>query len=163
MKATIYIPDEKADLYERVRTELGGTISATFVRCMERELELKRATMDRIVVEITDRHTERTSKKAFEGRWIVGTERNPEEYHFDQSIDTVSGGAVYAVAMTKQSRIVVISGPVSGDEPLDTFEVYEDVDDFASAHCDSYPKYPLSLISAVKSELGIDSIEELDI
>ena len=79
-KATIYIPEDKQGIYDQAKTELGDTISATFLRYLERDLWAKRQAMDRIVVEITDTETQRTSRKAFEGRWLVGNERNPEEF-----------------------------------------------------------------------------------
>lgn len=162
MKATIYIPEDKAELYEKAKAELGGTISAAFVRCMERELEIKRATMNRIVVKIWDQEKERGVKKAFEGRWIVGNERFPEEFWFDENKTGISGGGTYAVAVTKQNRIVVASGQKNQD--LNSFEVHEDLEDFTEAEVDNrYPMYPESLIAAVKGEFGVDHIEELDI
>jgi hypothetical protein len=154
MKATVYIPEDKAELYEKAKAELGGTISATFVRCLERELETKRAATDRIVVKIFNRDTERTEKKAFVGRWIV----QDEEHWFDEQTTGVQGGGLYSVAVTKERRIVVVSGPKNDD--FDTFAVHEDLDDLCASSTYSYPE---SLIAAVKNELGIDHIEELDI
>jgi hypothetical protein len=157
MKATIYIPEDKADLYEKARAELGGTISAAFVRCMERELEAKRAATNRIIVEIYDKDSGRYSKKAFEGRWLVGDPRLLEEHVFPEQM----GSALFAVAATRQNRIVVVSG--EAQEDLVSFEVYSDVEDFASANDAGWPRYPESLVAAVKGELGLDHIEELDI
>jgi hypothetical protein len=161
MKATIYIPEDKTELYKRAKSELGGTISAAFVRCMERELEIKHATMNRIVVEISDKNTGRLSKKAFEGRWIVGSANKTETFLFEE-IGGIKGAGSYAVAVTKQNRIVVVSE--NDNDELDGFMVHGDLDDFSSSFIDGqYPLYPESLIAAVKDELGIVHIEEMDI
>ncbi|HLX43599.1 MAG TPA: hypothetical protein VKR43_09205 [Bryobacteraceae bacterium] len=159
MKATVYIPEDKAELYEKAKAELGGTISATFLRCLEQELEMKRAATGRIVVTLYDRKVDRVVKKAFVGRWIIF---EGEENQFDVTTSGFQCRGMYSVAITKERRIVVVSGK-KNDTP-DTFEVYDDLDDFAAAEAmDGDPKYPQGLIAAVKVALGFDHIEELDI
>lgn len=162
MKATVYIPEDKASIYEAAKSELGDTISATFVRCLERELEAKRAQMNRIVVEVTDR-TGRTIKKAFEGRWLI----EDEEHCFTKAEEERWGfqgrarGLMYSVAQTKAGRVVVVSGDFGHE--VDGFEYYDTVEEFGNAEDGGCPRHPVSLIAAVKDCLGLDHVEELDI
>jgi hypothetical protein len=130
-------------------------------------IEIQQAATGRIVVEIREQFTgcpTRTSKKAFEGRWIVGTPDNPE-LHVFKPIGGYIGGERYAVAVTKQNRIVVLSPNVDeSEEARDCFAIYDDLDDFSSANIENqYPRFPESLIAAVKYELGVDHTEEMDI
>jgi len=160
MKATIYIPENKSDLYEKAKTELGDSISATFVRCLERELESKRIQTDRIVVEISG-DEDRITKKAFEGRWLVGGPGGGEKHFYDET-SSIQGGGAYSVALTKRGQIAVCTW--DRYDLIRWFTVHPDYDDF-STHVDQggYPGYPPTLISAVAAELGIDHVEDLDI
>lgn len=162
MKATIYIPENKSEVYEKAKVELGDSISATFVRCLERELASKRLETERIVVQILDKE-ERAIKKAFEGRWIVGAGiRAMEDHSFDQENTGIQGGAAYSVAVTKNGRLVVVAAKSKNDD-LEEFEVYDDFDEFSTSETGNYPRYPASLIAAVADGLDIDHIEDLDI
>src|SRR5262245_19394130 len=113
MKTSIYIPDDKQELFECAKTELGDSISATFLRCLERELEAKRAQFGKLTIDLYDPQTERRTKKVFEGRWLIGREVNREvlegeTYSFDYEATGIQGTAVYAVAQTAKKRIVVV-------------------------------------------------------
>jgi hypothetical protein len=159
MKATIYIPDEKYKLYEDAREKLGDSISATFLRCLERELEQQRQAVGRIVVTVTE--NERSIKKAFEGRWIIGNATSGERFDFseDEIVRHSHGFEGYSVAVTKAGRIVVLQHM----EEQVIFQVFEDYEDFAEAMDDVYPRFPTTLELAVAAELGIDRVEDLDI
>ena len=161
MKATIYIPDAQYKLYEDAREKLGDSISATFLRCLERELEQQRQAVGRIVVTVTE--NERSIKKAFEGRWIIGNETNGERFDFSENdgVSHTGGFEGYSVALTKAGRIVVLQ---HRDQEVNDFEVFEDYEDFAGATLDGgYPRFPTSLELAVAAELDIDRVEDLDI
>lgn len=161
MKTTIYIPDEKSAIYERAKTELGDSISATFVKCLERELEAKSQSTDRIVVELRDENG-RTTRKAFVGRWLVGSAEDSENFWFDKDTEGVSLDGRhqgFSVALTKAGRFAV----VSRGEESDYFEVYDDFARLSGLDSSGYPAYPKTLIRAVASEMGVDVVEELDI
>jgi hypothetical protein len=163
MKATIYIPEDKAAFYEKAKEELGGTISATFVRCIERELEARRLETAKIVVELYDCERDRTTKKAFEGRWLIGDESEGEPHLFDEEKTGIRGGGHYSVALTAKGRIAVLE-----QDPHQTssssFDVFQDFGELKAAELDGrYPKYPDSLVSAVADALGVDHVEHLDI
>lgn len=160
MKATIYIPDDRYHVYEEARQKLGDSISATFLRCLERELEQCKQAVGRIVVTVTE--NEHPIKKAFEGRWIIGNDGNGEMFHFPEGsgIQSVRGFGGYSVAVTKAGRLVVLQHT---DEDA-TFEVFDDYADFAEATLEhGASKFPESLKQAVAAELGVDSVEDLDI
>ena len=109
MKATIYIPDDKYKVYEDARQKLGDSISAIFLRCLERELAQHKQTVGRIVVTINDNGT--PCKKAFEGRWIWGSA--DEGQKVDLLADDKGGHYNvfgYSVAVTKARRVVVLRG-----------------------------------------------------
>jgi hypothetical protein len=164
MKATIYIPDDQSKIYEDAKEKLGDSISKTFLRCLERELENAKLRTGRIVVEIHDVDTGRVSKKAFEGRFIVGDESSPEEFRFSggEGITHSRGHGGYAVASTKANRIVVLE--FDSDNNVTDMSVHDNYDDFAGAQVDGgYPQYPETLIQAVAAELEFDRIEDLDI
>jgi hypothetical protein len=162
MKATIYIPEDKAALYEKAKEELGGTISATFVRCIERELEAHRLEMDKLIVEVYDRERDRSTKKAFNGRWLVGDESEGEPHLFDEAKTGISGGSRYSVALTARGRIAVLE-----EDPIKrmsrSFIVFENFEAFKNAEEGQCPKHPESLVSAVADSLDIDHVEHLDI
>jgi hypothetical protein len=161
MKATIYIPDDQAKIYGDAKEKLGESISKTFLKCLERELESAKLKTGRIVVEISDEKTDRVTKKAFEGRFIVGSPNNPEMFYFDEGTG-VHGGGGYAVAVTKANRLVVLG--FGRDENITGFTVHDDFDEFKNAEIDNrYPMYPETLIQAVAAEVGIEHIEDLDI
>jgi hypothetical protein len=165
LKATIYIPEDQSHIYENAKEKLGESISKTFLKCLERELESVRQKTGRIVVEIRDPKTDRVTKKAFEGRFLIGSEDQGEEFHFGEEDGSIrdAGYSAYAVAITKPpaNRLAVLF--FDRDGCID-FNVYDDFDEFKSAEIDNkYPLYPKSLVSAVASELDIDVIEELDI
>ncbi len=158
MKATIYIPDEKAELYEKAKEQLGGTISATFVRCIERELEAKQLETEKIVVEIAAYDDPgRVTKKAFQGRWIIGDEKQGEQHWFDQEKSGIRGGGTYSVAVTGKGKIVVVTFD-SRTDWADELLVYENFEGLKNAEI-----HPDSLIAAVACGLDIDHIEHLDI
>ena len=166
MKVTIYVPDEKHGVYEEAKKELGDTISATFVRCLERELEAQRQATSRIVVDIKDPSTGRISKKAFDGRWIIGTGEDPEPFSFepDSGIHTSGEHGGYAVAVTKAGRIFVLE--FDSDRDAVQYHVEGDFEKFEAASTDDahhYPIYPQSLKQAVAAELEIETIEDLNI
>lgn len=162
MKTSIYIPDDKQQLFERAKTELGESISTTFVRCLERELEAKKLETGRIVVDIYDQRNDRRSKKAFEGRWIIGDEDAGETYGFDYEKTGVRGSQEYSVAQTVKGKLVVYSHS-QGETVSTDFEVYEGFEQMRSAEDGNYPRHPESLIAAVADALEIDHIEVLDI
>jgi hypothetical protein len=105
MKATIYIPDEKAALYEQAKEKLSNSISETFVRCLERALENRRISVGRIVVELQDEPTGRICKQAFEGAWIIGDENRGEQHRFNETKTGLRGGGEYSVARTKKGGL----------------------------------------------------------
>src|SRR5260370_79704 len=140
MKATIYIPEDKKDLYEKAKSTLNDSISETFVRCLERELSNRKLQTERIVVELEDPHTSRLSKKAFKGAWLIGSESEGERYH------TTEGGpgfgGEFSVARTEAGRLVVIAKHGSGDFPED-MRVFADFDEFSKSEIDNqYQEFP---------------------
>lgn len=162
MKATLYIPESKAELYEKAKATLGESISATFVKCLERELQAFETAPGRIVVSLRDRYG-RHRTKAFEGVWLVGgpEPKDGETHHFDSDATGVYGHSISSVARTKAGRIVVVTWDENSG---DTFTIHQDFEEFREAkHDNRYPAYPASLVSVVGSELGSDNIEELDI
>lgn len=164
MNATIYIPDEQEHLYSAARIQLGDSLSKIIVRCLERELENMKLKAERIVVEIYDEHSDRRTKKAFEGSFIIGSEAEGEEFSFEEGSEiTMMSHGGYAVAVTKASRIVVLE--FDRDDNATDLQVYDDFEEFQNATMDNgrYPSYPESLIQAVASDLGIEHIENLDI
>ena len=163
MKATIYIPDDQAKIYEYAKEKLGESISKTFVKCLERELRNARLKLGRIVFDLYDEKTDRVQKKSFEGRFIVGTENQPEKFLFDEEVEGMRGGGGYAVAVTKGGRLAVFTFD-NHQEQIVRFTKYEDFDEFKNAEMDNrYPMYPESLVQAVASEVGIERIEDMDI
>ncbi|MEP7355372.1 MAG: hypothetical protein ABI824_19245 [Acidobacteriota bacterium] len=164
MKATIYIPDDKAAIYEKAKEKLGGTISATFLRCIESELASLATKTDRLVVVEWDKAREVFSKKAFNGRWIVGDGEEGSEFYFDQEKTGVSGGGNYSVAITAKGRIAVYEKELKERNPGGTLDHYKNFEELQGEMIDNqYPRYPESLIAAVADNLGIDHVEELDI
>lgn len=163
MKTTIYIPEDQAALYEEAKKRLPDSISGVFVRCLQRELDNHRLKNGRIVVEVVPDPDirSRTVKKAFEGRWLIGDENSGERYDFPEDSGARSL-ADFSVAITKAQRIVVVTHDRREEVPT-TFSVYETFEDFSTATIDNYDVYPADLISAVSSELGIETIQELDI
>jgi hypothetical protein len=164
MKATIYIPDDQAKTYEDAKGTLGESISKTFLKCLERELENAKLKTGRVVVEIFDEETGRHTKKAFEGRFVVGSANNPENFYFDPEKTGIhdAGHGGYAVAVTKANRLAVLEFNRDGDATQ--FRVHDDFDDFKGAEVDNrYPMYPDTLIQAVAAEVGVEHIEDLDI
>lgn len=161
MKATIYIPDDQAKVYEDAKEKLGESISKTFLKCLERELESAKLKTGRIVVGLLDEKTGRYTKKAFEGRFIVGCDEAPEEFSFDEEKTGVRGGGDYAVAITKANRLAVLS--FNGDGEATDLKVHKDFEDLKNATDDHSPTYPETLIQAVAAELDIEHIEEMDI
>ncbi len=153
MKATIYIPEEKAKLYEEAKEKLSDSISETFVRCLETALANKRIETERIIVEIENPENGRITKKAFEGRWLL----EDETHQFDYEATGIRGGDTYSVALTKRGALAVVTDR--------SFELYPGLEDLkrATDGSEMYPRYPESLVNAVASELGEDRIEELDI
>jgi hypothetical protein len=159
MKATIYVPENKSEIYERAKAELGDSISATFVRCLERELESKRIETGRIVVEIADKE-DQMRKKAFEGRWLLGGPGLGEKHFFEEDSAIRGGAAGYSVALTKRGQLAVCGW--DRDDLIRWFVVHPDFDDFSTNVSES-GGYPPSLISAVAAQLNIDHVEEIDI
>jgi hypothetical protein len=159
MKTTLYVPDEKVALYERAKEELGESLSSTFIKCLERELAMRKLKTERIVVEVTDRQTDRSTKKAFQGRWLVASDRQPEQFWFEGG--GASGSGFYAVAQSAKGTLVVLSG--ENDEEWNELTYHGDFDDFKDAKDGVYSRYPDSLIAAVAEELDLDYAEELDI
>ena len=160
MKATIYIPDDKYSVYEEARQKLGDSISATFLRCLEHELEQQKQAVGRIVVTVTE--NDRPVKKAFEGRLIIGDAANGEMFHWseDEGVHMAGGFLGYSVAVTKAGRVVILEH----SKDADTFQVFDDYEDFSSATIDNgYPAFPETLKQAVATELEIDRVEDLDI
>ena len=160
MKATIYIPEEKAKIYEDAKEKLGESISKTFLNCLERELENARLKTERIVVEINYEQADHPTKKAFEGRFIVGTLNSPFEVVGDPGLwKPVS----YAVAITRANRLVVLTFDPHEEEYTD-LAVHEDFEEFKNQMIDNqFPVYPESLIHAVAAAMDIEHIEDLDI
>jgi len=157
MKTTVYIPSDKEQMYERAKQELGESISATFVRCLERELEARELATQRIVVEVYDGTAHRISRKAFEGRWIVGDDSHPEEHHWsEQSGARWAGSPDCAVAQTKKGALVVLSD--YSDDQWKGWAVFNSFEELRASE-----QYPDSLVAAVADVLDIDHIEELDI
>jgi hypothetical protein len=163
MKATIYIPDEQSGIYTEAKEKLGESVSKTFLKCLERELAALKAETGRIVVEVVDPGTERSAKKAFEGRWVVGSAEKPERFEYDEEVTGLRGGGYYAVAATKAGRLVVLGHDERGEQVTE-FVVHDTFEDFSTSLVDGrYPTYPESLIQAVAAEMAIDRIEEMDI
>lgn len=160
MKTSIYIPDEKVGLYEQAKEKLGDSISATFVRCLERELELRRRSVNRIVVEV-EGENERPVSKAFEGRWVIGKEDYGEQFAWPED-SGLSGVCECSVAITKAGRIVVIQ---HFQGRLSDFQVFDDFDELKNATIDGgrYPMFPDGFIQSVATELDIAHVEELEI
>ena len=163
MKATIYIPDDQAPIYEEAKQKLGESISKTFVRCLARELESAKLKTSRIVFELRNESTYRVSKKAFEGRFIVADAERPENFYFDEATTGIrdAGHGGYAIAVTKAKQLAVLE--FDGDRYVVEFKVHKDFDDFKNATIDTYQAYPDSLIAAVAAELDVEHVEELDI
>ena len=111
-----------------------------------------------------DEETDRRTKKAFEGRFVVGDADNPEKFYFDEEKTGIrdAGHGGYAVAVTKANRLVVLE--FNRDQEIINFRVYEDFDGFKQAEIDNrYPMYPETLIQAAAAELNIEHIEDMDI
>jgi hypothetical protein len=162
MKATIYIPDDQAKVYEDAKDKLGESISKTFLKCLERELENAKLKTGRIVVDLLDEKSGRYTKKAFEGRFIVGSDQSPEAFSFDEEKTGIRGGGDYAVAITKANRLAVLS--FNGDRDATGLTVHDDFDELKSALDDGrYPTYPETLIQAVAAEMDIEHVDEMDI
>jgi hypothetical protein len=161
MKATIYIPDERAEVYEQAKKELGESISATFLKCLQRELEAKRQKTERIVVGLYDGDNDRTTKKSFEGRWLIGDAEGGEKHLFDQERTGISGGGDYSVAVTSKGRLVLVTFDHKTDCPQ-WLAVYESFDDMKNPQR-AEDALPESLISAIASELEVDHVEHMDI
>ncbi|MBL8231027.1 MAG: hypothetical protein JNL98_21225 [Bryobacterales bacterium] len=157
-RTNIYIPDQDMELFEAAKREIGDSMSATFIRCLKRELDIKRAQTGRITVKVSENTT-----KAFDGRWIIGSAEGGEEHSFDGT-QGIYGTSPYSVAITRANRIVVVTFD-KYNEQADDFEVYDDFDCMskAEADCLGHPAYPDSLIQAVAAELDIEIVEELDI
>ena len=116
---------------------------------------------NRIVVELLDEDSGRTSKKAFEGRFIVGNANNGERFYWPEDSTAMAGGLDdYAVAVTKKNRLVVLVFRLGG---CVRFEDFDDFEDLKDAQDEAGPSYPEELIHAVASGLGIEHIEDLDI
>jgi hypothetical protein len=160
MKATIYIPDDKARLYAEAKKKLSGSISETFVHCLENALLIDKMATGRIVVEVNDELTGRSAKKAFEGTWLVGNANNGEQ-HFFETTGVQQLTNTFSVARTKKGAVVVIA--FNRDAETTYWNTYTDFDEFSSAEDEGFPRYPASLVAAVAAELGEDHIEELDI
>ncbi len=159
MRTNLYIPDEKTEVYERAKAELGDSLSATFVRCLENELRLKQLQQRRIVFDARTADGG-ASKKAFEGHWLIGSTERPAQFT-DESGNIVrfhpSGDvARYAVARSTKGKIVVLYLDENGCRafaPFDTFEEFRD----------SPNRHPLALVEAVGKQLGVQVVEELDL
>ena len=160
MKATIYIPDDQANVYEEAKEKLGESISKTFVRCLQRELENVKLKTDRIVVDLYDKETGRYAKKAFEGRFIVGSSNEGEDFFWLEE-SGIRGGGAYSVAVTKANRLAVLY--FDHDKNVTDLDTFEDFDRFQSAGDSAGDKYPPSLVQAVGAEVGVEVIEDLDI
>lgn len=161
MKATIYIPDDKAELYERAKAKLSDSISQTFLRCLETALEHQRITTERIVLDVVIPNSEHLRKIAFEGAWLIGSATEGETHAFEAR-SGVSGGGPYSVARTKKGGLLVAEFNEYGD--ITEWGTFTDYRDFSTAQIDGkYPKFPESLLSAVASVLGEEHVEELDI
>lgn len=160
LKATIYIPDEKYSVYEEARDKLGESISATFLHCLERELEAKKQAVKRIVVEVQSANDPEVAvKKSFEGRWIIGDAEHGEQFLFDEEHERVSGGGDFSIAITKAGQLVVLRS----HDGYPTFEVSKNYDEFANLRDHNASAFPESLKQAVADSLNIDRIEKLDI
>jgi len=160
MKATIYIPDDKAEVYEKAKTTLQDSISQTFVRCLERELENRLVKAERIVVELSHPETGRLSKKAFKGVWLIGSENEGEDFHPTE--DGPGSGGEFSVAKTEGGRIAVLK--FNRNNEGEDLRVFDDFDAFSKSEIDNqFQEFPLSLIAAVGDALGIEIIEEMDI
>jgi hypothetical protein len=164
MKTTLYIPDNKLELYETAKKELGDSVSATFLQCIERELAEKRLRIEQIIVEIQDATTERIEKKAFRGRWILGDADEGELHVWDEEKTGIRGGAHYSVAVTAKNAIAVFDRGTE-DGYWDHYAVFSGgFDEFRdSCDSDSCARFPGSLINAVAAELDVNHIEHLDI
>src|ERR1700674_3714037 len=125
MKATVYIPDDEYRVYEEAREKLGESISSTFLRCLKNELEVKKQTHDRIVVKVLGQG-DMVVKKAFEGRWIIGSEAKGGRFDWsdNEGVTFAGGFEGYSVAVTKAGRIVVVSHDQNQNAP--GFEVFDD-------------------------------------
>jgi hypothetical protein len=161
MKATIYIPDDKAKLYAEAKKKLSGSISETFVHCLENALLIDKMATERIVVVVTDELTGRNTKKAFEGAWLIGGPGDGEEHFFDESLGIQQTLSRFSVARTKKGALVVLAFDRYGE--VKYMSTYSDFAEFSNAADSGFPRYPGSLVAAVATELGEDHIEELDI
>lgn len=159
MKASIYIPVDKEDLYREAKKKLGDGVSSTFIRCIQRELEELTLKTGRIVVEITSRRTGVTSQKAFEGLWLIANADGGEEFWFGEG-ESVQGKVILSVAKTVKGRIVILEW--IDDEAIE-FEVYEDLAAVECAKVEGYPRFPKSFLDELANTLGVDRIEVLDI
>lgn len=151
MKTSIYIPDEKQDLFERAKKDLGDSISSTFVRCLEQELENKRHATGRIIVEVQNEHGSPV-RKAFEGRWLVGTAETGVSHDEGQTSTSLATDKRYSVAVTKRRQLVVL---IHGESPYPELRIHSSLDDFGGGD------YPIGLWSDVQFVLG--DVEDLDI
>ena len=159
MKATIYIPDDQAKVYQDAKEKLGESISKTFVRCLERELENERGKIRRIVFECVNSYSGEMSKKAFEGRFIVGTEDGGGK--IEGPANSPAGWEIcdcYSVAVTKANRLAVLQFVTAHPETVAEFKVFDNLDEFKAAG------YPPILIYTVEGCLHYErNVEDLDI
>lgn len=163
MKATIYIPEDKAKVYEDAKEKLGESISKTFVECLERKLENAKLKTGRIVVPVYDKDTGRVTKKCFEGRFLIGGLDRGEDFYYPENsgIQNMAGCGGYSVALMKADRLAVLHFDSNGQ--VICFDVLEDFDELSNAEDSGYEKYPPSLVQAVGAEVGVEIIEDLDI
>ena len=160
MKATVYIPDEYAELYEEARKKLPASIGQIFIECLKRALENHRTAAGRIVVDIQEEKTGRVTRKAFDGVWLVGGRSAGEVHFFEDRIGATIH--IYSVACTKKGVIVVIEFNRYGQAV--EFQDYFGFEDFSTQSTEAGSYYPESLVSAVSQKLGLEPlVEVLDI
>lgn len=158
---TITISDAEMGKVEQAQAVFGDEFSSRILRHMERELEVARAKKSRLLVTIYNEETGRNRRLAFEGRWLVGNEREGDWCPSRTHENAPSGH--YSVALTKRGGIVVVE--FNRHQDAVRWEAHEDYDDFAGAsdRWSSTPLYPEALIQTVAHELGIERVEEIEV
>jgi len=152
VRTSIYIRDTDQELFEWAKKEAGDSLSAIFAdalreykRSKDKEAELEEEGFEKIVVEVTNPHTGYSSKKQFEGRWVIMEFQSSE----------VDQGITHSAAYTKHGRIVVLQDDKHGT--TEQFDVYDTITQLDQSD------YPKDFVSAVANELGEEHVEVLDI
>ena len=153
MKNNSLLPSpEKASLPRKRKTKLGTSIPFSVIpNALERELELKRATMNRIVVQIYDRNTDQY-QKTFRGTLDRWNREQSRAHWFNERRTGIRVAARSPLRLKAESdQYYVIKEITTKSSKLSMFMRISTI---------SQPrmKHPESLIAAVKNNLALTTL-----